>query len=369
MNGSSSFVTCNAVRLSSREWIYAAVVFLLLFFLVPEVWLAVERFEPGPDYRLPYRVSDDYWMFTRWCGYSSSKYPFLVLGDSVIWGQYVKRPHTLTHYLNDLAGEPVFANLAVDGIHPVAMLGLVKYYGSGIRNKSVIVHINPLWMSSRRHDLQGEEERRFNHPRLVPQIFPDLACYNPSLNEIVGVVAERNVSFCSWANHVRSIYFENLNLQDWTMMNPYKNPMGAITLEVPGPGEEAKSRPVSWEKRRIGKQDFPWVQPEESLQWRSFTRLIELLMSRDNKVFVLLGPFNPYLLTERSLAKYNAVKGQMEDWLRAKGAGYFSVPDLPSRHYADASHPLKEGYVQIAGALFQDESFQQWMGEYRGGEK
>jgi len=105
------------------------------------------------------------------------------------------------------------------------------------------------------------------------------------------------------------------------------------------------------------KQDFPWVQVEESFQWASFKEAIRTLRSRNNDVFVTPGPFNPYILTEESLARYNHMKGQMEAWLEKEGIDYKSLPNLPSEYYADASHPLKEGYARIAEQLFETESF------------
>ena len=113
-----------------------------------------------------------------------------MLGDSVIWGHYVTGEQTLSHYLNEHNEKAFAANLGVDGIHPMAMYGLVKYYGGDIRKKSVILYVNPLWMSSLQSDMQSKEETRFNHPRLVPQVFSRPRCYRPSLAEIIGIVAE-----------------------------------------------------------------------------------------------------------------------------------------------------------------------------------
>ena len=357
-----SFIfSSNSVRLFGKDWVAIITILIGIFYLLPKCWPLLEKFNPPLDYRLSYELSNDYWMFTRWSKYTCSEYPVLIIGDSVIWGQYVKRDHALSHYLSELAGENMFANMGVDGIHPAAMLGLVKYYGKDISNKGVILHLNPLWMSSKKQDLRGEEEFRFNHPRLVPQLIPNLACYRPSFTEIIGVTSERSVPFFSWVNHLRISYFENMDIQNWTIQNPYKNPLSAITLKIPIPENKPQSRPLTRAERRMRREDFPWVDVEESFQWYSFKKVIEILNSRNNNVFVLLGPFNPYILTEESLNRYDAMKDEMETWLKERGISYYPVPHLPTEDYADVSHPLKEGYTIIAKELFEMESFQKWM--------
>ena len=50
----------------------------------------------------------------------------------------------------------------------------------------------------------------------------------------------------------------------------------------------------------------------------------------------------------------------MGKWFEDNGISYYSVPDLPSSYYADASHPLKEGYLMIAERLLKNEDFQEW---------
>ena len=357
----------NSIRLSWKNWLVVVAILIVVTYALPIVWGGIERFDPSNDYRLPYILSNDYWMFTRWSKYATSKYPALIIGDSVVWGQYVSMEQTLSYYLNERTGEDLFANMGVDGTHPAAILGLIEHYGKAISNKAVILHLNPLWMSSEKHDLSGKDEVRFNHPRLVPQLMRKPACYRPSLSQRISVLAERNISFFSWMSHVKSNYFENLDLQNWTMENPYVNPLKAVTLEIPDPENRPKSRPVAWFERDMEIQDFPWLQAEESFQWRSFRKALKILRARKNRIFVTLGPFNPYILTEESLSRYNDMKEEMEKWLEREGIAYRSLSDLPSEYYADASHPLKEGYAMIAEELFEANSFQRWLGRYRYG--
>jgi hypothetical protein len=355
------------VRLSWKEWIVAAAILGGMLLAIPRFWAVLEEFDPPPDYRLPYQLSEDYWLFTRWGRYACSNFPALIIGDSVIWGQYVSGEQTLSHYLNDMMKESAFANVGVDGLHPAAMGGLIKYYGKDISDKAVVLHFNPLWMSSKRHDLRGEEEFRFNHPGLVPQFMPDLACYRPSLGQRIDAVTERSLSFFAWVKHVRSVYFENMDIPNWTLQNPHRSPLHAITLELPLPEKRPKSKPVPWTERAMQKQDFPWVEPEASFQWESFRKAIGTLRARNNAVFVLIGPFNPSVMSEKSLSRYRAVLSRIEAWLEENRIAHYSVPDLPSEYYADASHPLAAGYARIAGELFRTESFQEWMEKMRGG--
>ncbi len=262
----------------------------------------------------------------------------------------------------DLKGN-TFANLGVDGIHPAAMLGLVKYYGKSISNKGVILHLNPLWMSSRKHDLSDTDEFRFNHPRLVPQFYPKIASYKAKFSQKANIVVERNISFSSWISHIGLNYYENMDIGNWTTQYPYRNPLSAITFQIPFPENKPHSEPISWIERGMTKQDFPWVSIDESFQWDSFKKVIKLLQARKNKVFVLMGPFNPYVLTDESLNRYKTLRKNIENWLKENEIGYVAISDLPSEYYADASHPLKEGYAMIAREMIESELFGKWIKE------
>ena len=221
-------------------------------------------------------------------------------------------------------------------------------------------------MTSKKHDLQGKEEFRFNHPGLVPQFIPDLACYKPSLAGRIGIIAERNISFFSWIKHIRNVYFENMDIQNWSLQNPYTNPLDVFTPGTPQSENKPRSKPVPWTEQGMKKQNFPWVVPEESFQWSSFKKSIEILRTRNNDVFIIIGPFNPYILSDNSLKRYNVIRSKIEKWLKENNTGYYSVPDLPGELYPDASHTLKEGYFKIAEELFKLESFKKWLKNLKG---
>jgi hypothetical protein len=342
----------NAVRLTLREWIGVGLFTVALFVLTPLVWPRVEKFDLEPDYRMPYDLSNDYWLYDRYARLAASHYDTLLLGDSVIWGQYVKRPETLSHYLNEQAGAERFANLGLDGAHPAALAGLIEHYAKGVTGKIVLAQCNPLWLSSPRHDLQVEEEFRFNHPRLVWQFFPRIPCYREELSGRIGIVIEQHVPFDGWTNHLQQAYYDRSDIPSWTLEHPYTNPLEPFSHGLPPSDNLLRHQPISWTARGIKPQDYEWVDPETSVQWRAFRRAVEILQQRGNGVFVLLGPFNEHLLSAKSQPGYRRVKDAIGTWLRENKVPYLAPPALPSELYADASHPLAAGYAELARQVF-----------------
>jgi len=323
----------NGVRLSGREWIVVVAIISALFCFGPVIWKLAEKFEPGPDYRLPYELSNDYWLYKRYCRWACSQDKTLVIGDSVIWGHYVPKDNTLSHYLNKIAGQNQFANLGVDGIHPVALAGLLRYYGQDLSDKNVILHFNPLWLSSKKHDLQIEKEFHFDHPKLAPQFFPNIPCYKASYSKRISAVVERYVPFFSWTSH--------LNKQGGTGFQPVET--------RPGWPSHSAAAAVA--------EDLQWVALETSLQWRFFRSSVEILKARGNRVFVLVGPFNEHILQVQSIDTYRKMKSEIETWLKQNNVPYCAPEILPSELYRDASHPLSGGYALLAKYLFENESF------------
>jgi hypothetical protein len=353
----------NAIRLSGREALFGFALLIAFFYLIPKSYQRVEPFDPGRDYRMPYELSNDYWLYGRYASLASSRYKTLVIGDSVVWGQYVRNDQTLPHYLNVLAKDDLaFANLGLDGSHPLALEGLIQYYGGAITGKRVLLHYNPLWVTSEKHDLRTDKEFQFNHPRLVPQFAPWIPCYTGTYADRIGIVMERHLTLFGWANHVRLAYFDKMNLPNWTMEHPYRNPLGAITLRLPPASIDSEHQPLPWTARGIDKSDFPWVELVTSLQWGAFERLVELLLARGNKVFVVVGPFNEHMLLGKSAATYAQMKREMESWLTSKSVPSFIPPALPSELYADASHPLSAGYELLAKQFYANEDFARFDG-------
>src|SRR5713226_1864183 len=105
----------NAVWLTGWQWIGVGLFTLAMVVFTPSLWKQVEKFDLEPDYRIPHDLSNDYWFYDRCAQLSAARYDTLLIGDSVIWGEYVTRQQTLSHYLNERAGEERFANLGLDG--------------------------------------------------------------------------------------------------------------------------------------------------------------------------------------------------------------------------------------------------------------
>lgn len=342
------------IRLSCRDWILAVVVIGALLYLSPLVWEKIEKLDRSPDYRIPYSLGYDYWYYERLCRTVATENVTVVIGDSVVWGHYVNSDGTLTHYLNELAGTNRFINLGVDGTHPAAMAGLVEHYGRAISGKNVISYCNLLWMSSAQHDLQSDTEVPFNHPNLVPQFFPRIPCYQEPLSDRIGIVVGREVPFFGWAQHLRVAYWDSGDIPAWTIKHPYANPLHVLTGHLPSadvlPSPKPDVRP--WTVKGIQKFSPQWVELDTSFQWRCFKQTLEILESRGNRVLVLFGPFNEYMLTDESRRTYTELKHEVVTWLERKGIACYVPSLLPSEVYADASHPLAEGYAILAKQIY-----------------
>ncbi|MEO8427210.1 MAG: hypothetical protein ABI651_08880 [Verrucomicrobiota bacterium] len=367
----------NEFRLTAWHWICAFFIVLIGVLLLPRIWKKIEQFAPGPDYRLPYNLSKDYWLYERRLHDIADPTKVILLGDSVVWGEYVLPDGTLSHFLNQQAGQPdKFVNGGVNGLFPLALEGLVNHYGSALRQRKVLVQCNVLWMSSPKADLRVEKEEKFNHSRLVPQFRPRIPCYKADANERLSAVVERNVGLVAWVNHLQSAYFDEKSILSWTLQddgndpphypNTYKNPFGQITLTVPSPPQNDPQRgPTSprhkaWSESGTGTTQFEWVDPEMSLQWAAFQRLVKTLRSNGNEVLVIRGPFNEYMMAKESGPAYRRLGTEIDAWFAKNQIPQIAPEVLPSELYADASHPLTQGYQLLAGRLYQDPAFQKW---------
>ncbi len=157
------------IRLTPREWLATMLIVVAVAIGLPRLWPKFESFQPGPDYRVPYALSKDYWLYQRRLNEISDPGKIMLLGDSVIWGEYVRPDGTLSHFLNVAGQTDRFVNCGVNGMFPLALEGLVRDYGGALTHRKIILHCNVLWMTSPKADLSEAREQDFNHSRLVPQ--------------------------------------------------------------------------------------------------------------------------------------------------------------------------------------------------------
>lgn len=368
----------NEVRLNAWNWLLVVGLLVLITFLIPRLWQHIEKFPTGPDYRIPYELSKDYWLYHRRLQQIGDPGAIYVVGDSVVWGEYVLPNGTLSHFLSQEARSPgKFINAGVNGLFPLALEGLVRYYGAPLQQRKVLLQCNVLWMSSPKADLQTAKEEKFNHSRLVPQFSPWIPCYKADINERLSAVVERNVTFLGWVGHLQAAYYGEKSILNWTLdpgdsdppsyPNVYKNPLSPISLTVPSaPAVDPQRGPASprhkpWSANGSGPSQFEWVTPESSLQWAAFQRLVRLLQHRGNQVLVVLGPFNENMIAPESKPGYQKLHQAIIAWLEQNHVPHLAPDVLPSSLYADASHPLTDGYALLAQRLYLDPQFQQWL--------
>ena len=370
----------NEMRLGVRQWLAVLAIVIGGGIGIPRLWTAIERFDTGPDARIPYALSKDYWLYQRRLERIADPASVPVLGDSVVWGEYVRPDGTLTHFLDRETGQPDrFINCGVNGLFPLAMEGLLTNYGPSLHDRKLIVHCNVLWMTSPKADLSTDKEEAFNHARLVPQFWPRIPCYRADAAERLGAVVERNVGFFGWVGHVESCYFDEKSIPQWTLAddgsdpphrpNAWRNPLSCVTFAVPGEGADDPQRgPQSprhkpWSAAGAGPSHFDWVELDASLQWRAFQRVIDLLGRRGNDVLVILGPFNESMVAEDGRPTLTRLRAGIAAWLTARHVAHVVPEPLPSDLYADASHPLTDGYALLARRICRQPVFQQWLTE------
>ena len=376
------------LRLSPRQWLVVLALVAVFFVGASPGWKRRERFDHNDDYRVPYELSNDYWLYERHLQQSrdDASNPIFVVGDSVMWGEYVRADGTLSHFLNEQhqddnelnEGDSAhYINAGINGQFPLALEGLVRYHADPIRNQKVLLHCNLLWMSSPEADLSGEKEQTFNHAALVPQFRPRLACYRASREQRLGYMVRRRFEVLGWVTHLQNAYFDQQSVPKWTLAesseqpgtypNAYRNPLSQITGVVSGEPSDDPQRGRSSERHRdwraagMQPQIFDWVAPVASQQWAAFQRLVQLLSSRGNDVLVVIGPFNETMLATSSRDGFQEWQTAVSDWLQTVNVPCAVPKPLAAELYGDASHPLTDGYREMAKSLQNEVSFQRWL--------
>ena len=226
---------------------------------------------------------------------------------------------------------------------------MVAHHGDAIRDTTVLLHCNLLWLSSARHDLSDDKEHAFNHPELIAQFDPEIRVYQADGTTRLGRALEQQSELAALRRHLQQAHFGQRDVPSWTLANPYRwrgDPGPTATAD-----DEPAETPQSWTERGITVQEFDWRSLADSVQWRYFQALVALVVARGNRVVVLLGPFNEHLLTATGRRAYAALRSEVVSWLTEQGVEVLAPEALPSATYADASHPLAEGYRRLAEAI------------------
>ena len=190
---SNGLLVTSEMRLGLRQWAIVLAIVALVASRDARLWKHVERFDTGADYRIPYQLSNDYWLFDWRLQKTADAKPIVVLGDSVVWGEYVKSDGTLPHFLSQQAGQPDrFVNAGVNGLFPLALEGLVRDYGTSLHDRKVIVVCNLLWLSSPESRHADRKRRRTSTMRRsCPSSSLAFPAYQADANERLSAVIGR----------------------------------------------------------------------------------------------------------------------------------------------------------------------------------
>ena len=324
--------------------------------LLPRIFPCVDTTQFGGNYRVPYSLGEDYFLYEKYAETVAASGRTAVIGDSVIWGHYTGNSGNLTAHLNSCAGAGKFANAGIDGIHPVALYGLIDSYCGSLKNGKVVIGINLLWMSSPKHDLSGGVNTSINHRALLPQICAKIPAYSPEVEERLTLLARRDIVFFSWIDHIRSSLFAHSNIFRWTMENPRTCPRRYFSHD-----DESFTPPDPVHPDRMTGRDMDWVRPESSFQWRYMLASVRRLKEQGNRVVAVITPFNSFMLTGKGRAERDAIILQIQQELAADGvAALLPVLDRPE-YFADLSHPVAEGYAVMASWLAGNSDFKLFM--------
>ena len=334
----------NGLVLKPRELVVTVAVVLALTLFLPGFWQQnICRVKIPHGFRLAEELRDDYYGYRLVVRAAYLKYRPVFIGDSVVWGKYVDNENTLPELINRALGKDEVVNLAVDGLHPVAMERLLRDHGDSIRGQRVYLYWNPLWMNAPLYDLSGTDEFSINHPRLLPQFDPSYKSYRAGFGDRWSAFLEQKLLFAAWLRHIRAAYCANRDVK--------KVIASGDKFAHYDPAERRKlaNSTVTWEQNGIRKQDWPWVSIDRSRQYAAFRRVIADLRRRANQVTVVLGTVNPHMQTPGSLERYRKLRAEVKADLEKKsGVTVIDLPELESGEYADASHPLAAGYRKLA---------------------
>ena len=364
-SASSSPISVTGPRLRPKATMVIIVLGTLLWTATPALYRQGDSFIAPDGYRTPFQLSDDYWQYDIVGRQWVDEERVLMLGDSVIWGEYVLPNESLPGQLNRDQEELTFANGGVNGLHPLAMLGIVNHFLPTLQNQPVVVHCNLIWMSSPDRDLTTKSEIPFNHESLVPQFSPTIPCYRATPSERLGNKVFQHTSLRPLVRHLRMLYLSGQDYQTWSLERARREREGIENPPIHAvsriPVDKLRHPDISWEERGIPQQNYNWVPLEKSLQWWAFRETVMLLESRGCDVYVIIGPFNEHLLAAENRTDWEHMRHKVSEWLETHEIAYDAPTILSSKLYADASHPLEQGYQELSHEILRAPNFQDWL--------
>jgi hypothetical protein len=67
------------------------------------------------------------------------------------------------------------------------------------------------------------------------------------------------------------------------------------------------------------------------------------------------------MMAKENRPAYRRICEEIDDWFAKNQIPQIAPEVLPSALYADASHPLTQGYELLAKRLYQEPTFQRWL--------
>jgi hypothetical protein len=342
-----------ALELSLREWLVVGLLVTLFLAVAPSIPFRSKSPTLDPDYRIPYPLSRRYDLYKRYTALAAARVPTLLVGDSVVWGQCAHREDTLAHHLNALTHQPRFANAGLDGMHPVALLELLQYHAPAIEKTRVLLQFDPLWLMSQELEAHHAREVLYNRPDLIPRL---AANFTGPFKTAVSAAWEKvleHFPINEWGDRLADA---KLDFLAWSLDHPYESPLKAIASTLPPSDDSSKLRLVPWDFKPTEPLDSEWDPLNDNVQWTAFHQILDLLISRGNRVLVVLGPMNEHYMDAKTQERYHARKKEILEDLARRNVRCFAPSVLQSQHYADICHPLGGGYEELARELLQKES-------------
>jgi hypothetical protein len=343
-----------ALNLSLRDWLVVVLIVTVMIAVMPMIPFRPPTPVVDRDYRMPYALSSRYDIYRRFTALSAAQFPTILVGDSVVWGQFADRDQTLSHYLNELTHQPRYINAGLDAMHPIALHELLEYHAQAIQKKDIVLEMNPLWLMVARGSAAKEEiDPLANRPGLVPRL---AVGPNGTYQEKIEAAVARALAGSPVDRCASRIADARLDFLAWSLDHPYESPHQAISAGLPPSEDSYTVRKIPWNGTEGAKLDYDWPVLEMNAQWQAFERILDLLQSRQNRVFVLVGPMNEHMMTDRMRAGYQELKQRIQEKITSRGLTCCVPTSLRSEHYSDICHPLAAGYEELARELLKSQS-------------